>query len=157
MIVNCSEIIQDRLWVGSFVRPEDVKLLEKMEISTVICLQSDQDLAIYNISCEKLLRAYASARITFRRVAIPDFDTQALLARLTQAVEELESALDPLGARVYVHCTAGINRGPTLAAAYLIKNKGLSAREAYEYVIERRQCRPYPAVLQEYAKSLAVE
>ena len=65
--------------------------------------------------------------------------------------------LDPLGARVYVHCTAGINRGPTLAAAYLIKNKGLSAREAYEYVIERRQCRPYPTVLQEYAKSLAEE
>jgi len=154
MIFDWSEIIQDRLWVGSFVRPEEVKLLEQMEISTVISLQSDQDLANYNISCEKLLNAYASAKIKFRRVAIPDFDTQALSTKLALAVEQLESALDPLDARVYAHCTAGINRSPTLAAAYLIKNKLLSAKEAYQYVTMRRQCSPYLAILQEYAESL---
>lgn len=154
MIFDWNEIIQDRLWVGSFVRPEEVKLLERMKISTVICLQSDQDLACYNIPSERLLMAYSSAKIQFRRVAIPDFDTQALSGRLAQAVEELETALKPSGARVYVHCTAGINRSPTLAAAYLIKNKLLSAKEAYDYVMARRQCSPYLAILQEYAESL---
>lgn len=155
MIFDWSEIIQDRLWVGSFVRPEDVKLLARMGISTVLCLQSDQDLEDYNISSEMLLRAYASANIKFRRVAIPDFDTQALSARLSQAVEELEDALNPVGARVYLHCTAGINRSPTLAAAYLTKTEGLSASAAYEYVMVRRECRPYLSVLEEYAESLA--
>ena len=69
---------------------------------------------------------------------------------LPQAVEELENALVPLGAKVYVHCTAGINRGPTLAAAYLIKADGLTAQEAYSYVIARRDCSPYLDTLQEY-------
>jgi protein-tyrosine phosphatase len=71
---------------------------------------------------------------------------------LAHAVEELESVLKPSDARVYLHCTAGINRSPTLAAAFLIKNKHLSAREAYEYITAKRQCHPYLAVLQEYAE-----
>ncbi len=154
MIFDWNEIIQDRLWVGSFVRPEDVRLLEQLKISTVLSLQSDQDLASYNIPTERLLRAYTSAKIQYRRVAIPDFDTQALSSMLARAVEELETALKPSGARVYAHCTAGINRSPTLAAAYLIKNKHLSARDAYEYVLDQRQCSPYLDVLQEYAESL---
>ena len=56
MIFDWNEIIQDRLWVGSFVRPEEVKLLAQMGISTVLCLQSDQDLEDYNISSERLTR-----------------------------------------------------------------------------------------------------
>lgn len=154
MIFGWNEIIQDRLWVGSFVRPEDVGLLEQLKISTVLSLQSDQDLAIYNIPTERLLREYSSVNIQYRRVAIPDFDIQALSAMLARAVEELEIALKPSEARVYAHCTAGINRSPTLAAAYLIKNKHLSVRDAYKYVMDRRQCSPYLAVLQEYAESL---
>jgi protein-tyrosine phosphatase len=155
MIFDWNEIIQNRLWVGSFVRPEEVRFLEDLKISTVLSLQSDDDLASYNIPVERLLRAYSSAKIQYRRVAIPDFDTQALSIMLAQAVEELESALKPSGARVYAHCTAGINRSPTLAAAFLIKNKRLSAREAYDYVAARRQCSPYLSVLQEYAESVA--
>lgn len=154
MIFDWNEIIQTRLWVGSFVRPEEVRLLKQLKISTVISLQSDQDLASYNIPTERLLREYSLAKIHYRRVAIPDFDTQALSIMLTQAVEVLEAALKPSGARVYAHCTAGINRSPTLAAAYLIKNMHLSAMEAYEYVLTRRQCSPYLAILQEYAESL---
>jgi protein-tyrosine phosphatase len=154
MIFDWNEIIQDRLWVGSFVRPEDVRLLEQMKISTVLSLQSDQDIASYRIPTERLVKAYTSAKIQYRHVAIPDFDTQALSTMLARAVGELETALKPSGTRVYVHCTAGINRSPTLAAAYLIKNNHLSAREAYEYVMDRRQCSPYLAVLQEYAESI---
>jgi protein-tyrosine phosphatase len=154
MIFDWDEIIQDRLWVGSFVRPEEVGLLEQMHITTVLSLQSDQDIAGYHIPTESLLKAYAAAKIQYQRLAIPDFDTQALSAMLARAIAELETALKPSGARVYVHCTAGINRSPTLAAAYLIKNKHLSAREACEYVMSRRQCSPYLVVLQEYAESL---
>ncbi len=154
MIFDWNEIIQDRLWVGSFVRPEDVRFLEEMNISTVLSLQSDQDIAGYSIPTERLLQAYTSAKIQYRRVAIPDFDTQALSTMLAGAVEELETALKPSGARVYAHCTAGINRSPTLAAAYLIKNKRLSARKACEYVMNQRQCSPYLIVLKEYAESL---
>jgi protein-tyrosine phosphatase len=154
MILDCNEIIQDRLWVGSYIQTEEVKLLRKMEISAVISLQSDQDLAEYNISLKKLLKAYDLEGIEYRRIPTTDFSKQALAANLAKAVEELEDVLRPRWARVYVHCTAGINRGPTLAAAYLIKTQGLSAKDACDLVLARRHCAPYLSTLEEYEASL---
>jgi protein-tyrosine phosphatase len=150
MILDCNEIIPGRLWVGSFIRPEEAGILNQMGITTIFSLQSDKDLVDYNISQEKLLKAYAQANMTLYRIPTTDFDKHALAANLPHAVEELEKALSPYESKVYVHCTAGINRGPTLAAAYLIRILGLPAREAYNYVIARRHCNPYLAVLEEY-------
>jgi protein-tyrosine phosphatase len=157
MMLDCSEMLENRLWVGSYVRPQEVKLLKQMEITIVLSLQSDQDLAYYDISVNKLLEACAQAGIELRRIPIQDFDRQALSANISEAVDELEDALAQPGARIYMHCTAGINRGPTLAAAYLIKNRGFSAKEAYDFVLNRRQCSPYLATLEEYEASLKNE
>jgi protein-tyrosine phosphatase len=156
MILDCSEILPDRLWVGTFVRPEDITLLQKMGVTTVVSLQSDKDLETCNIKVKKLLKAYTKAEIELRHVATPDFDQQALLANLDLCIAELEAALTPRWAKVYLHCTAGINRGPTVAAAFLIRSRGLSAQEAYDFVTSRRHCRPYLAVLEKYKTSLDV-
>ena len=150
MILDCNEIIEGRLWIGCFIRPEDIRLLKQMEITAILSLQSDRDLAECNISQKKLLKAYAQAEMEFCRIPTTDFDTQALAANLPLAVDELEKALAPRWAKVYAHCTAGINRSPTLAAAYLIKARGLSAQEAHAYVTARRHCSPYLATLEEY-------
>jgi len=150
MIFDCDEIIPGRLWVGRYVRPEDVEVLRNLGITSILNLQSDRDLADYNISMKKLLTAYDLAGIELRRIPIPDFDRQAIGIQLPQAVDELENAMVPNSGRVYVHCTAGINRGPTLAAAYLVKANGWTAQEAYDYVISRRDCSPYLDTLQEY-------
>ena len=157
MVFDCSEIISARLWVGSFVRPEDVKILQKMGITSVVNLQSDWDLASYSISLTTLQKAYAQAQIYLNRFPIPDFDRQSLGDNLPQAVEELEKALIPSESRVYVHCTAGINRAPTLAAAYLIKAMAMPAHEAYQHVTSKRDCSPYLDTLQEYETSLKKE
>jgi protein-tyrosine phosphatase len=154
MILDCNEIVPGRLWVGSYIQPEDVFILKQMGITAIFSLQSDRDLASYNISKEKLLEAYTQAEIAPYRIPIPDFDKQSLAASLPQAVLELEKALSPCEAKVYIHCTAGVNRGPTLAAAYLIRILGLPAREAYNYVVARRYCNPYLSVLEEYEMSL---
>ena len=154
MILDCNEIIPNRLWVGSYVRPEDARYLKQLEITSILSLQSDWDLAFYNINLKKLTHAFAQVDIELRRIPTPDFDKQALSANLPQAVEELERVLAPRWARAYVHCSAGINRGPTLAAAYLIKTKGMPAQEAYDYLVARRDCNPYLEVLQTYAESL---
>jgi protein-tyrosine phosphatase len=154
MILDCSEIISDRLWVGGYVRPEDAPLLRKLEITCVLSLQSDRDLATYNINLKKLLKAFALVEIELRRIPTPDFDKRALSVRLPEAVEELKKALIPRWGRAYVHCSAGINRAPTLAAAYLIRTNGMSANEACEYLVARRDCNPYLEVLKEYEASI---
>jgi protein-tyrosine phosphatase len=155
MILDCSEILPDRLWIGAFVRPEDMALLQKMGVTTVVSLQSDKDLETYNINLKKLLKAYSKAEIELRHIATPDFDQKALTENLDQCIAGLEAALTPRWTKVYLHCTAGINRGPTVAAAFLIRSRGFSAQEAYDFVTDRRHCRPYLAVLEQYEASLA--
>ena len=153
MILDCNEIIQNKLWVGCYVQPEEVRLLHQWGITTVLSLQSDQDLKNYSISQKRLLKAYALADIELRRIPTQDFDKSALGANLLRGIEELERALAQHWSRVYLHCTAGINRGPTLAAAYLIKNHGLSSKGAYDYVVTRRDCSPYLDILEAYEAS----
>jgi len=152
--LDCDEIMPGRLWIGSYIRPEEAGLLKQMGITDIFSLQSDRDLVDYNISQEKLLKACALAEIALYRRPTADFDKRSLADNLPQAVEDLEKALRRQGAKVYVHCTAGINRAPTLAAAYLIKTMGWAAREAYDFVVARRQCNPYLAVLEEYERHL---
>ena len=157
MLLDCNEIIEDRLWVGCYIRPEEVRYLCQLGITIVLNLQSDRDLDYYAIRVEELLLAYEVAGIEHHRIPIPDFDKQALESNLSHAVYALEKALAPLSSRVYVHCTAGINRGPTLAAAYLVKVRGLSAKEAYDYILAKRNCSPYLDILESYEVSMKGE
>jgi protein-tyrosine phosphatase len=154
MIVDCNEIMQDRLWVGSYIRPQDMPALKQMGITGIVSLQCDDDLSHLKVSLKKLLKACSSAEINFRRIPTPDFDQQSLLANLPAAVAELEKVLHPRWAKVYIHCTAGINRAPTLAAAYLIKAKAMSAQEAFDFITARRYCEPYLDILQKFEASL---
>ena len=154
MILDCNEVLTDRLWVGSFIRPKDVMLLHQIGVTTVIGLQTDKELLVYNVNLNKLLQAYSQAGIELRRVAIQDFDERAMAADLEQSVAELETALAPNWAKVYLHCTAGINRAPTVAAAYLMRVRGFSAQQAYDFIMARRHCSPYLEVLQDYEASL---
>lgn len=39
-----------------------------------------------------------------------------------------------------VHCTAGMSRSPALVMAYLVRYKGVTLRQAHDWV---RECRPY--------------
>jgi protein-tyrosine phosphatase len=157
MILDCNEIMQDRLWVGSYIRPEDVPSLKQMGITAIVSMQSDEDLSQLKISLKKLAKAYAAAEIEFHRIPTQDFEQESVSENLPGAVAEIEAALAPRWARAYIHCTAGINRAPTLAAAFLIKTRNMSAREAYDYVTSRRHCSPYLAVLQKYESSLKCE
>ena len=154
MTLDCNEIIEDRLWVGSYLRPEDVKQLIRMDITTVISLQDEKDVAGKGIFTKKLFKAFGEADILFRQVAIKDFDKGDLRQNLPECVAELEAALKPRAARVYLHCTAGVNRAPTVAAAYMIRSLGMPAQDACDFIVARRYCQPYLDVLQEYAASL---
>ncbi len=153
-MLDFNEIIPERLWVGCYPQEEDLSQIQQLAITTVVSLQDQRDIVHLGISLEKLNCAYIQAGIKFRRVAVKDFDTKDLLQKLTRCVAEIEAALAHGSARVYLHCTAGMNRAPTAAAAYMIRSMGMSAQQAYDYVVTRRYCRPYLAVLEDYAAAL---
>jgi protein-tyrosine phosphatase len=154
MLFDFNEIKAGRLWVGSFVGHHDVKQLWRMGITTVISLQSDQDIKGCGINTKKLLKALTEADMEFLRVPVPDFNEEALGVELPVCIKELETALAQGWAKVYLHCTAGVNRSPTVAAAYLMKSRGWTAQHAYDYLTEKRNCKPYLKILQNYEEAL---
>jgi protein-tyrosine phosphatase len=154
MKLDCNEILPERLWVGTYLRVEDVAQLQKMGITTVVSLQDDKDVVQRGISLEKLGIAYARAGIEFRQAPVMDFDKRGLLAKLPGCVSEISAALTAPTARIYLHCTMGMNRAPTAAAAYMIQSLGMSPQQAYDHVVSRRYCRPYLDVLEDYAALL---
>ncbi len=154
MFLDCDEIIEGRLWVGRYVLPDHLEFLRRMDINAIVNLQSDEDLTHYQIPMDQIRQAFSQAGIRIHRVPIIDFNRDSLSYNLPQAVLVLKVLLVPPKSKVYVHCIAGVNRGPTLAAAYLMKAQGYSSREAYAYVKERRHCEPYLSVLEEYETNL---
>jgi protein-tyrosine phosphatase len=149
-MLDFSEIIPDRLWVGSYVSEEDMPRLRRIGITAVVSLQVNEDLQHYGISPGGLARAFEGAGIEWRRVPTPDFDREALARNLPQAVAQVEEALADPHARLYLHCTVGVNRSPTTAAGFLIRARGFSAQEAYDYLTSRRDCSPSLDILEEY-------
>jgi hypothetical protein len=54
--------------VGGYVREEEVPRLKRLGITTVVSLQTDEDVSEYGLKPIELARAYDVARIEFRHV-----------------------------------------------------------------------------------------
>ena len=78
MIFDYSQVIEGRLWVGTFIRPEDAKELGRMGITDVVSIQSDEDLEERRIPLGRLIKALADAHIDLHRVSVRDFNSEEL-------------------------------------------------------------------------------
>lgn len=65
-----------------------------------------------------------------------------LRAKLYAAIQALNELLSE-GHTVYLHCTAGIGRAPTVAIGYLHVCLGWDLEDAIAHVKMRRQCAPH--------------
>ena len=86
MAIDCNEVLTGRLWVGSFVRPDDAKQLRRMGITIVISLQTDQDLKRHRLSLDKLTRSLSEENIDLRRLPVVDFNQADLASRRESAI-----------------------------------------------------------------------
>jgi protein-tyrosine phosphatase len=154
MIIDLDEIIPGRLWVGGYVREQSVPELQLLGITAVVSLQTDDDLRYYGISPEGLMRAYRDAGITWHRIPTQDFNREALAHHLPDAIALVRDALADSEARLYLHCSVGINRSATAAAGFLILSEGISAQEACQYLASRRDCSPELGVLIQYEATI---
>ena len=142
------DIVNGKLLVGS--RPEDardVEQLKRLGVSGVLSLQSDSDLSRTGLSWAALWRLQVERGLEVHRHSIVDFNPQDLIQNLEQAVDLLED-LASRHERVYVHCTAGVNRSPTICIAWLFMRQGRTVDAALEEVLRRRTvAQPYPQVI----------
>ncbi len=141
--MDASQILPNLL-VGSYpAGPEDIDRLQReFGVTAVLSLQSDEDLAAWDVPWHRLEAHYQRTGIEVLRVPVWDFDRDDLRRKLPQCVGALDKLLRQ-GHTVYLHCNMGVNRSPSVAIAYLHWIQGWSLDEATAHVVRCRPCDPY--------------
>ncbi len=140
--MNLDKILPE-LYVGSYpAGGGDIdRLKREFGITAVLNLQSDDDDDHLGLDWPTHERHYRRAKMTAVRVRIQDFDQDDLRTSLPACVREL-SGLIHAGHTVYVHCTAGVNRSPSVVIGYLLWVREWGLDEAVEHVQRCHPCAP---------------
>ncbi len=132
-----------QLFVGS--HPEGADDIDRLRQQTgttaVLNLQTDEDMGSVSLTWEPLEAHYKASGIELCRVPVRDFDAADLREKLPTCVRALDELL-VAGHTVYLHCTAGTGRSPTVAIAYLYWCRGWELVRAAEYVQQQHPCSP---------------
>jgi hypothetical protein len=119
------DVIEDGLWVGRAPRaPEEFACLRDLGVQDVLTLQTEDEARHGGILPPLAFRIAVANGLALHRVEIPDMSPSALRVRTPRAALLLKD-LRGRGRRVYVHCAIGLNRSPTIVAAYLVLSRGL--------------------------------
>jgi len=137
-----------RLFIGSHPRTiEDIERLRREAgITAVLNIHTDDDMRSANLDWRPL-EAYYKASPVLLLCRVPMVEEQVeLRAKLCRCIEKLNQLLAK-GHTVYLHCTAGIGRAPTVAIGYLHTCLGWELDEAVAHVKTARQCAPHVEAL----------
>jgi protein-tyrosine phosphatase len=145
--------ILETLFVGSC--PEnaaDIKMLSRqLGITAVLNLQTDHDIQLKNLDWPALQNTYRRLGIDLHRFPVRDFDFEELTEKLPECARALRDLLHD-GKTVYVHCSMGLNRSPTVIIAYLHWYRMWSLEHAVEEVRQCKHCEPAPEAIRRAAK-----
>ncbi len=145
------------LLVGSFpAGPSHIRILADEGVRSVLCLQTDDDLFGFGRRWQDYERWYAAEGIQPHRVPIRDGDPIDLTAHLPEAVRLLDELIRTRP-RVYLHCSAGVGRAPSVAAAYLHWVRGWPLDRAIEHLKSIRDCEPNRSSIEEATEAFAQE
>jgi protein-tyrosine phosphatase len=138
--MRCDRILPN-LFVGPDLRDEaDFETLRTLRISAILSLQTEDDLRQEG-GFDGESSAASRAGLAFRNVPVKDFDRLELQRKLPECVAALDSLLKAAHT-VYLHCTAGVNRSPTVAVAYLHWCQARPLEDALACVQKARRCVP---------------
>jgi len=134
---HISEIEEPWLYLGSATNAKNRKeLLERTHIDCII-----------NVCTE--IGNYFPEEIEYLNIQLEDLTDQNILDKIEGAVQYLVKAKLE-GKKVLVHCVQGASRSASIVIAYYMQERGLSLREAYEFVKQKRKVvRPNPGFLQQ--------
>ena len=128
------DLIQARVYVGSGpINEEDVARLKQMKITSVISLQTDEDLLARETDWQQLQAWYQGSEINALRFPIKDFDEADMTAKIVEPIMALNKLLDD-GQRIYIHCNTGICRAPAVVLGYLCHFEKMSVGEAMRQI-----------------------
>lgn len=123
--------------------PGEVFEIRSAGATALLSLQTDEDLAERGYQWNDVEQWCRRAGIFAVREPVRDFDPEHLSERIPDCARTLDRLLAE-GHTVYLHCTAGVQRSPSVAIAWLVWKRGMSFEDAYALVTRRRYCQPDP-------------
>jgi len=143
-LMKCGCVLPN-LFVGPAPTDEaDFKQSQLMKITAILSLQTEEDVVTGLETCR---RAASQRGLTLYNAPVVDFDRADLGRKLRDCVELLNNLLEN-GDVVYLHCTAGVSRSPTVAAAFLHWKQGWTLDEAITRLMTVRNCCPDAEIIQ---------
>ena len=141
---NFNEITPE-IFLGSCpMNTQDLELLvNETGITAVLSVQADDDLKYYQINIGQIMNKAKELGVKFTRCPMTDFDLDDQKLKLIDAVKAMASFMAD-GHKVYVHCSAGINRSSLTVLGYLCFVKKMDFEKAYKLLkTKRRIVEPY--------------
>jgi protein-tyrosine phosphatase len=141
-ILTYAQILPN-LFIGSHPRTiADIELLRReAAITAVLNIHTDDDMRAVDLDFPPLEKHYKNTTVVLRRSPMVEEQIE-LRSKLCAAIQALDELLGE-GHIVYLHCTAGIGRAPTVAIGYLHNCLGWEFADAVAHVKLRRQCAPH--------------
>jgi len=112
---------------------EDIELLSGAKVTTVFNLQTEEDFGHRQIDMDMIRSCYKEHGIQLVHFPIRDFDRVSLKSLLRRAASMVNDLVCN-GHRVYIHCTAGMGRAPTVGIAYLVAHCGWNLDDTISHV-----------------------
>ncbi len=129
--MDCSEIVEGKLWIGSSPGYDDLVKLKENLGSNLVVVDLNRSLVVED-ACRE-----AGVSYDVRTPMVEDSGSPIPISKLRLVARIVDDHIRS-GRQVYLHCSAGRGRSPTCAAAYLI-HSGMSLSEAKEMVMRRRR------------------
>lgn len=118
-----------------------------MGVTGVVSLQTDDDFLKWHVDFAALEKASYEFNLPIARHPIIDFDDEDLKIHLLSAVDTVHRMI-AVGHRIYLHCTAGQERAPTVAAAYLCMHHNMTVAQSISRVKSVRECSPKKTIME---------
>lgn len=154
MVDFCPDHVIEGIWIGRCPRsPEDYVFLKAIGVQDILTLQTEEEARTTGLLPEVSFKLAIRHGIREHRLGIEDLCPSDLEEKGPAAVELL-SKLQAEGRVVYVHCAAGLNRSPTVVAAYISWAKGMDPLEACDLVTNAHPSFPSADIVARIVKIL---
>ena len=137
--------IRDDLVIGACpMTTSDIDTIHKKTGATaMLSVQTEECRDAFGIDYDEHRRYVKRKGLVLVNTPMRDFDPPEQRRRLPHAVASLHRVLDE-GHKVYVYCTAGINRSPLTVLGYLTFMEGMSKEAGFGLILRGRpQAEPY--------------
>ncbi len=116
------------------------------DVTAILCLQTEDEFAQARVDWDRLRTHCRESEIEVSWVPVGGCDPNVLRRSLSECVRALDGLLRD-GHKVYIHCSLGVSRAPTVVVAYLHWVQDWDFHEAMDYVTACRACDPQVEVL----------